>query len=45
LNRPELFNALNHPRFDPPNLHASSPFFGMIQAAEPPRIIGLRLQF
>lgn len=45
--RAEFFNALNHPRFDPPNMDSSSPFFGMIQAAEPPRIIqlGLRLQF
>lgn len=45
--RAEFFNALNHPRFDPPNMDASSPVFGMIQSAEPPRIIqlGLRLQF
>jgi hypothetical protein len=45
--RAEFFNVLNHPRFDPPNLDSSSPFFGQIQAAEPPRIIqlGLRVQF
>ncbi len=45
--RAEFFNTLNHPRFDPPNLDASSPFFGQIQTAEPPRIIqlGLRIQF
>lgn len=45
--RAEFFNTLNHPRFDPPNLNAASPFFGQIQSAEPPRIIqlGLRLQF
>jgi hypothetical protein len=45
--RAEFFNALNHPRFDPPVMDAASPFFGMIQTAEPPRIIqlGLRLQF
>jgi hypothetical protein len=45
--RAEFFNALNHPRFDPPNLDASSAFFGQILTAEPPRIIqlGLRLQF
>jgi hypothetical protein len=45
--RAEFFNALNHPRFDPPNLDSSSPFFGQIQAAEAPRIIqlGLRIQF
>ena len=45
--RAEFFNALNHPRFDPPNLDSSSPFFGQITAAEPPRIIqlGLRVQF
>jgi hypothetical protein len=45
--RAEFFNALNHPRFDPPNMDVSSPVFGMIQSAEPPRIIqlGLRLQF
>ena len=45
--RAEFFNSLNHPRFDPPNVDVSSPFFGQIQSAEPPRIIqlGLRLQF
>jgi hypothetical protein len=45
--RAEFFNSLNHPRFDPPNTDVSSPFFGQIQSAEPPRIIqlGLRLQF
>jgi hypothetical protein len=45
--RAELFNATNHTRFDPPNLDASSPFFGQILSAEPPRIIqlGLRIQF
>jgi hypothetical protein len=45
--RAEFFNAMNHPRFDPPNMDSSSPFFGQIQSAEPPRIIqlGLRLQF
>jgi Carboxypeptidase regulatory-like domain len=45
--RAEFFNTFNHPRFDPPNMDASSQFFGQIQAAEPPRIIqlGLRLQF
>ena len=45
--RAEFFNALNHPRFDPPNMDASSAFFGQIQSAEPPRIIqlGLRIQF
>jgi len=45
--RAEFFNVLNHPRFDPPNMDASSPFFGQILAAEAPRIIqlGLRVQF
>jgi Carboxypeptidase regulatory-like domain len=45
--RAEFFDALNQVRFDPPNLDASSPFFGQIQSAEQPRIIqlGLRLQF
>jgi hypothetical protein len=45
--RAEFFDALNQTRFDPPNLDASSPFFGQIQSAEQPRIIqlGLRLQF
>jgi hypothetical protein len=45
--RAEFFDALNHVRFDPPNMDVSSPFFGQIQSAEPPRIIqlGLRLQF
>ena len=45
--RAEFFDAFNQVRFDPPNLDASSPFFGQIQSAEQPRIIqlGLRLQF
>jgi hypothetical protein len=45
--RAEFFNVLNHARFDPPNLDASSPFFGQILSAEAPRIIqlGLRVQF
>jgi len=45
--RAELFDAFNQVRFDPPNLDASSPFFGQIQSAQQPRIIqlGLRLQF
>jgi hypothetical protein len=45
--RGEFFDSLNQVRFDPPNLDASSPFFGQIQSAEQPRIIqiGLRLQF
>jgi len=45
--RAEFFNALNHTRFDPPNLDSSSVSFGQITSAEPPRIIqlGLRIQF
>jgi hypothetical protein len=45
--RAEVFDTFNQVRFDPPNLDASSPFFGQIQSAEQPRIIqlGLRLQF
>src|SRR6185437_1094682 len=45
--RAEFFDAFNQVRFDPPNLDASSPFFGQIQSAQQPRIIqlGLRLQF
>jgi hypothetical protein len=45
--RAEFFNVLNQARFDPPNMDASSPFFGQILAAEAPRIIqlGLRVQF
>lgn len=45
--RSEFFNAMNHVRFNPPNMDIASPFFGQIQAAQPPRIIqlGLRLQF
>ena len=45
--RAELFNAFNQVRFNPPNVDVSSPFFGQIQSAQPPRIVqlGLRLQF
>ena len=45
--RAECFDALNQVRFNPPNLDASSPFFGQIQSAQSPRIFqfGLRLQF
>lgn len=45
--RAESFDALNQVRFNPPNLDASSPFFGQIQSAQSPRIfqLGLRLQF
>jgi TonB-dependent receptor-like protein len=45
--RAEFFNALNQTRFNPPQMDVSSPFFGQIQDAQPPRIIqlGLRLQF
>ncbi len=45
--RGEFFNAFNQVRFNPPNMDVSSPFFGQIQSAQPPRIIqlGLRLQF
>ena len=45
--RAEFFNAFNQVRFNPPNLDSSSPFFGQIQGAQPPRILQfcLRLQF
>jgi hypothetical protein len=45
--RAEFFDSLNQVRFNPPNLDASSPFFGQIQSAQSPRILqlGLRLQF
>ena len=45
--RAEFFNAFNQVRFNPPNLDSSSPFFGQIQGAQPPRILqfSLRLQF
>lgn len=45
--RAEFFNAFNNVRFNPPNMDSSSPFFGQIQSAQPPRIIqlGLRFQF
>ncbi len=45
--RAEFFDLFNQTRFNPPNLDSSSPFFGQIQSAQPPRIIqlGLRLQF
>lgn len=45
--RAEFFDLFNQVRFNPPNMDVSSPFFGQIQSAQPPRIIqlGLRLQF
>lgn len=45
--RAEFFNAFNQVRFNPPNMDSSSPFFGQIQGAQPPRILqfSLRLQF
>jgi hypothetical protein len=45
--RAEFFNALNQVRFNPANMDVSSPFFGQIQSAQPPRILqfSLRLQF
>jgi len=45
--RAEFFNAFNNVRFNPPNMDSSSPFFGQIQSAQPPRIVqfSLRLQF
>ena len=41
--RGEFFDAFNQVRFDPPVMDASSPFFGQILSAEPPRIIQLSL--
>jgi hypothetical protein len=45
--RAEFFNAFNNVRFNPPNMDVSSPFFGQIQSAQPPRILqfSLRVQF
>ncbi|MBI3684725.1 MAG: TonB-dependent receptor [Acidobacteria bacterium] len=45
--RAEFFNAFNNVRFNPPNMDSSSPFFGQIQSAQPPRILqfSLRIQF
>ncbi|MFN7918864.1 MAG: TonB-dependent receptor [Bryobacteraceae bacterium] len=43
--RAEFFNAFNNVRFNPPNMDSSSPFFGQIQSAQPPRIIQMSLRF
>lgn len=42
--RAEFFNAFNQLRFNPPNMDVSSPFFGQIQSAQPPRIVQLSLR-
>ena len=43
--RTELFNALNHPNFGPPNLQRESTGFGQILTAGNGRIIQLGLKF
>ncbi|MCC6365588.1 MAG: TonB-dependent receptor [Bryobacterales bacterium] len=43
--RAEFFNAFNQVRFNPPNMDSSSPFFGQIQGAQPPRILQFSLRF
>jgi hypothetical protein len=45
--RAELFNIFNHPNFRLPDSDISSPAFGQVQAALPPRLVqfGLKLLF
>ena len=43
--RTEFFNVLNHTNFRLPDSDISSPNFGRIQAAQPPRLIQLALKF
>jgi hypothetical protein len=45
--RTELFNALNHPNFGPPDIRRQASTFGQILTAANPRIIqfGLKLMF
>jgi hypothetical protein len=42
--RAEFFNLFNHPNFQLPNSDISSPTFGQIQQALPPRLIQLALR-
>ncbi len=43
--RAEFFNVFNHTNFRLPDSDISSPNFGRIQAAQPPRLIQLALKF
>ena len=43
--RAEFFNLFNHPNFRLPDSDISSPNFGIIQAAQDPRLIQLALKF
>lgn len=43
--RAELFNIFNHPNFRLPDSDISSPTFGQIQEALPPRLVQLALKF
>jgi hypothetical protein len=43
--RAEFFNLFNHPNFRLPDSDISSPTFGQIQEALPPRLIQLALKF
>lgn len=43
--RAEVFNIFNHANFRLPDSDISSPTFGQIQEAQPPRLVQLALKF